>query len=115
MIRITVELLSARTGKRSTLGIMDICNKGDSEDPKRGNYSGFLYRKGEGTFRPSRAQRTGQVLNYPRQSYVVWRLILRMLAEMFPEESGIKKSRAGRDGGGGATRERGTPPPSKTI
>lgn len=89
MIRITVELLSARTGKRSILGIMDISNDGENKNPKRGNYMGRVYNKRaaqEGNLNNSNIQRVGNIKDFPRHSYVVWRLVLRMLRDMYPEE-----------------------------
>lgn len=82
MIRITVELLSARTGIRSTLGVMDICNLGTRPfgDP-RGDYKGIVYRKGT-----KKVLRVGSVINYPRKAYNIWRLVSRMLRDAFPEE-----------------------------
>lgn len=89
MIRITVQLLNANTRKTETLGVLDICNVSClGRDSKRGDYEGRLYRKGESTFRADRAQRRGRVENYPRLSYPVWRLVLRMLKNMYPEEKG---------------------------
>lgn len=89
MIRVTVELLSARTGKQTTLGIMIICNDGTMSDgtgnSKRGNYIGHVYRKGT-LPKFAHVQRGGHVENFPRRSYTVWRLILRMLRSMYPEE-----------------------------
>ena len=38
MIRVTVELDSARTGKTKLLGVMLITNRGDSDDRRIGNY-----------------------------------------------------------------------------
>ncbi len=85
MIRITVELISAKTGKSRTLGIMDICNDA-SGSATRGNYKGFLYRQGLKT--PTRKQvvKEGRVEDFPRKSYSAWRLLLRMLKDMHPEE-----------------------------
>ncbi len=83
MIRVTIELISARDGQRSTLGVMDICNTGESRDPRIGHYKGRLYRKGSVT----KIQREGAVNDWPRQSYTVWRLVLRMLQNMHPEDS----------------------------
>lgn len=83
MIRVTIELISANTGKTTVLGRMNITNDGTGTK-KRGNYNGMLWRHmGKGH---SRAGRTGRVENFPRESYVVWRLIYRMLRAMFPEE-----------------------------
>lgn len=86
MIRVTVELLSARTGKRSVIGMMDICNRGNREfGHVRGDYDGRLYRRGKLI-----VSRVGKVENFPRKSYPIWRLVMRMLAEMFPEERKVK-------------------------
>ena len=80
MIRVKIELVSAVDGRTETLGVMEICNEGTGT-AKRGNYSGVVYRKGT-----MKGLRNGKVKNYPRQSYNVWRLILKMLKECFPEE-----------------------------
>lgn len=86
MIRVTVDLISARGAQHNKrLGVLEICNDGSLSDgsgaSKRGNYNGRLYRKGGGG-----VLRTGSVKNFPRRSYTVWRLILRMLRDMHPEE-----------------------------
>lgn len=90
MIRVTVELLSAQNGERSVLGVMDIWNDGQSTNPRRGNYRGQIYRKGTKDARVwSRGgtiERTGGVNDYPRLSYPIWRLVIRMLKQMYPEE-----------------------------
>jgi hypothetical protein len=92
MIRVTVELISAIDGKRSTLGVMDICNTGNSPNPKRSDYRGFLYKKGtvhKDQFiitNENNIHRRGSVEDFPRQSYVVWRLVLRMLRDMFKDQ-----------------------------
>ena len=84
MIRVTVELISARDGIRKTLGVMDICNNGLGSI-KRGSYVGYLYRKGQGTSRAA-VHREGRVDDFPRKSYVVWRLVLCMLKDMFKDQ-----------------------------
>ena len=83
MIRVTVELHNANTGGVETLGVMDICNDGTSETIRRGNYKGRLYRRGSGT---DIVQKVGAVMGFPRESFSVWRLVIRMLRDMFPEE-----------------------------
>lgn len=88
MIRVTVELLSARTGERTILGVMDICNKGNRPfGDKRGDYEGHLYRKGpfSGKNRYGNVLKRAEVLDFPRKSYPIWRLIHRMLGTMHPE------------------------------
>lgn len=87
MIRVTIELISAQDGRRETLGVMDICNDGTGAH-HRGNYDGVLHRKGvkPGNHPSSINTRRGRVENWPRKSYVIWRLVLRMLRAMYPEE-----------------------------
>lgn len=83
MIRVTVELMSARTGEQSIIGIMDICNTGKREfGSARGDYHGRIYHR----VCKARITREGEVLEFPRHSYVIWHLILRMLKSMYPEE-----------------------------
>ena len=89
MLRITIELLSARTGKREILGVMEIVNKGNHEyGSTRGDYEGQLFRKGpfNGKTRTGNILTRGIVWDYPRKSYPVWRLLAKMLKSMYPEE-----------------------------
>lgn len=92
MIRVTIELESAITGKTRILGRMMVWNKGETSDPMRGDYGVSVCKKGTennipfGTI-PTSVTRTGEVLNYPRLSYNVWRLIARALKSAFPEEA----------------------------
>lgn len=81
MLIIKIELLSAITGKTEELGRMHICNRGDSGRKDRGNYKVEVFKKGSRT-----VMRTGNVENYARFSYNVWRLVLRALKSAFPEE-----------------------------
>jgi hypothetical protein len=92
MIRVTIEMESAVSGTRWILGRMYIWNKGGVTDPKRGNYGVAVCKKGSydvpfGRI-PEKTTRTGEVTNYPRLSYNVWRLIARALKSCFPEEGG---------------------------
>lgn len=82
MLVVRIELHHARfPGKVTELGRMIIGNDGSSEDPRRGNYTVRVLRKG---FRS--VQRYGAVAGFPRKSHNVWRLVLRALASAFPEE-----------------------------
>ncbi len=88
MLVVKVELHSAIGGKIETIGQMVIDNIGG--DTKRGNYRVRVMRKSSamismlrGKVQPARA---GEVFDYPRQSYSVWRLVFRALAECYPEE-----------------------------
>lgn len=82
MIIVRVELHSARTGQVSELGMMAISNQGSKLDDKRADYLVEVLRKGA-----NRIQRTGEVKNFPRKSYSIWRLVLRALKSAFPEET----------------------------
>lgn len=85
MIVIKVELHSANSRLITTLMRMHITNDGTIKDPKRGNYIAHLFRKGALT-RPKNVTRTGYVKDFPRHSYHIGRLVLRALADLFPEE-----------------------------
>lgn len=87
MIVVKIELHSAITGRAVEIGRTYIWNRGDTLDPKRGNYGVGVCRRG--VFRadkPETFTRRGEVLDYPRLSYNVWRLIIRALRSAFPEE-----------------------------
>ena len=91
MIKVTIELESAVTGETTKIGQMHIWNRGDTPSNELGNYTVAVCRRGnfDVSFgRPPRnPARMGEVLNYPRLSYNVWRLIARALKSAFPEES----------------------------
>ena len=88
MLVIKVELHSAVDGEVTTVGEMAIDNIGGNT--KRGNYRVRIARKGYNLFAILKGERspvrTGEVFNYPRKSYSVWRLVYRALAECYPEE-----------------------------
>ena len=92
MLVIKIELWSARTGKQSEIGRMYIANDGDADDPKIGDYTAVVCRRGsEAVPKPldpygPKATRIGSVEAYPRLAYNVWRLVLRALRSAFPEE-----------------------------
>lgn len=76
------------------IGRMYIANDG-TRGPSRGDYQVAVCRKGSTKvpremfaleYDLPKAARTGHVLNYPRLSYNVWRLITRALKSAFPEE-----------------------------
>ncbi len=81
MIVIKVELWPfGYEEKKRELGRMHIANVGGSAT--RGDYKVKVMRKGT----ERTVQREGEVTNYPRQSYSVWRLVQRALRSAFPEE-----------------------------
>jgi hypothetical protein len=77
MLVVKIELHSARTGKVTELGRMQITNNGieSAHNPKRGEYDVEIMRKGSTT----KVQRRGLVRDYPRLSYTVWELVRRSL------------------------------------
>lgn len=77
MIRVTVELISARTGKTTMLGLMDISNDGTGT-PTQGHYNGRVMRKR--TF--AKITREGRVENHNRINKPIWTLIAKMLINM---------------------------------
>ena len=96
MLKVTIELVSARTGVTSEIGRMYITNDGNAscEDPRLGDYLVAVCRRGT-TEVPApvddrddapKATRAGAVKAYPRLAHNVWRLILRALTSAFPEE-----------------------------
>jgi hypothetical protein len=82
VIRITIELVSARGPEHDAeLGQMLICNTGKGTDPKRGDYTVYLGKRGvtetEQVYK--KPLRVGEVKDYPRLTYSVWILIARAL------------------------------------
>ena len=84
MILVKVELHSARTGNVTEIGRMVIENDGETtrDHHSLGSYNVKVLRRGGST----EVTRTGKVANFPRKSYVIWRLIARALLSAFPEE-----------------------------
>lgn len=103
MLRVTIELLSAVTGRTSKLGTMYIANDGTGSID-RGNYTAAVQSKPNADANPPRdlynlegwstdaiarhpkAARAGKVSDYARQAYNVWRLVARACLATFPEE-----------------------------
>lgn len=76
MIVVKIELWPGGNEKRCReIGRMHVTNRGTSNTPTRGNYVIHLMRKGSKTF----VQRIGDVQDYPRLAYPVWKLIRRAL------------------------------------
>lgn len=75
--------------KKRLIGRTYIYNCGGTDE--RGNYQVRVCKKGK--YEPTRdiiagkgCTRTGEVFDYPRLSYNVWRLIIRALKSCFTEE-----------------------------
>ena len=79
MIVVTIEMISARTGKRSVLGIAEIYNDATG-DERTGNYVMKVYRKGE-PFR-GRVWKAADVKGFPRKRLGPWDLMYRLLREI---------------------------------
>lgn len=75
MIRVTVQLISSRTHKVSTLATVDICNDG-SGDEYIGNYN---YTVG---------WRKGEITGFPRKRLGALHLLQRVLLHAFGEPRG---------------------------
>ena len=93
MIVARLELHSAITGKVTELGVVRIANVGG--DSHLNDYEVRVQRRNERELPNTPADfegwnkpttRTGEVRQYPRLSYNVWRLVLRALKATFPEE-----------------------------
>ncbi len=91
MIVVKIELWpKGEESLKKELGRTYIHNCGGTD--KKGDYKVRVCRKGD--FEPDREKivdgknctRLGEVFNYPRKSYNVWRLIIRSLLSAFPEE-----------------------------
>lgn len=107
MLKVTIELISAVTGRTTEIGRMYLANDGKASrhDPQRGDYNVAVCRRGTTTVprelwdhdepHTSNAARSGRVENYPRLKHNVWRLIARALHVAFPEESKPAKRKAG--------------------
>ncbi len=72
MIVIKVELWKGGyESNKEEIGRMTIANKCDSDNPKRGNYTVNLMRRGT----EDSVLKTVEIKDYPRQSYTVWKLV----------------------------------------
>jgi len=95
MIVVKIELWPKGDANRAKeLGRIYIANTGGLKTDKKGDYKVAVCRKGS-TKCPMpvngkaaiKAARLGEVKNFPRKSYSVWRLISRALLSAFPEEN----------------------------
>ena len=74
MIRITAELVSARTGKTTLLGYAEIVNDGQrtrETQGYRGSYTVRLFRRGS----KDRVWKADRVENFQRRSKTMWDLL----------------------------------------
>lgn len=92
MIVVKIELESAITGRTTEIGRMYVTNQGTSSDPRVGNYTVAVCRRGtEDLPRPIEPDgpaptRSGEVIGHRRLDHNVWRLIAKAVLSAFPEE-----------------------------
>ena len=79
MIRITIELIPPLiTGmKGKEIARAEIVNEGTTGTKKRGDYRFVLWGK------QTSAWRVGQLKDFPRESYNVWKLLYLILKQVF--------------------------------
>lgn len=88
MLVLKLELHSACTGEIKEIGRTIIANVGGTNE--KGDYICKVGRKRDSFDNKDvwkEPLRTGDVKNYPRLSYNVWRLVIRALKSAFPEEN----------------------------
>lgn len=90
MIVVEVKLVSARGREHDRLlGTAIISNVGTTADGKYGDYDVRVGRKPDAADLAkvyAKPLRTGKVLRHPRLAQNVWRLVLKAIAQAFPEE-----------------------------
>lgn len=98
MIVVKIELHSAVTGQITEIGRAIVCNVGGTQ--RRGDYRVAVARRGVTDNRQILVspQRAGEVKNYPRLAYNVWRLIARAVLAAFPEEARYARAPEPTDG-----------------
>ncbi len=94
MLKVTIELVSAVTGRTSEIGRMFIANDGEASkvNPKLGDYTVAVCKRGTSAVPAPIDElgpcsvRSGTVRDYPRHEHTVWRLVTQALHVAFPEE-----------------------------
>jgi hypothetical protein len=86
MLIVTVELINANNGERSTLGVAEIYNDGTG-DWDTGNYVCKIYHEGEGR----RVWKAGAVEGFPRRRLGPWDLLYRALREVVGPRNGVSR------------------------
>ena len=83
MIIVTVQKQNEKTGNSTLIGRMIL--KETSRSKKKANYHVILGRKNQ-ALRDTldSPMRVCEVLEYPRKSYVIWKLIVRALSTLYP-------------------------------
>jgi len=87
MIRVTVELVSTRTGLTKHLGTAEIANDGTGT-PEVCDYNFALSKWG----RPAETWKTGRVIGFHRKKHGAWDLLyLALLAAVGSRHKGVKE------------------------
>lgn len=92
MIVLRAELHSAKTGQITSLGTVIIENDGTQQDLSKGNYRIYVVRKSDVVKglplhrMKANSTRRSYLPNFPRKSYVIWRLVLRALQKAYSED-----------------------------
>lgn len=82
MIVIRVELWSARTGEKTELARMEICNDGTGSRARR-NYVGATLRgRSTAQLNARMPQRSARLIDWPSDTVHVWNLVAAMLGRM---------------------------------
>lgn len=83
MIVIRVELWSAIDGSKTELARMHISNRGDNQNPRKGNYVGqtFIGRTAAALDRLA-VSKEAALEEFPREALHIWNLVSRMLTAM---------------------------------
>lgn len=78
MVKITVDIVPPFARKRRTIARAEIVNEGTGT-PERGDYKYALWGK------TGKVWRVGTIKAFPRKSYSIWRLLYRILREVFEQ------------------------------
>ena len=82
MIVVSIQLLSAQTGKKTELTRMHISNTGDGTNTKA-NYLGKIFRgRSKESLDKLTVIKTAEIKNWPKQRNHVWKLVTEMLSVM---------------------------------
>lgn len=82
MIVIRIELWSARTGQKTELARMEICND-ETGDTRRRNYMARTLRgRSTAALNQRRTQRTGTLTNWPSESVHIWNMVAAVLGKL---------------------------------
>lgn len=82
MIVVRVELWSARTGEKTELARMHICNDGTSAGSYR-NYIAYAFRgRNKEQLDKNTIQHQGSILNWPSERLHIWNLVRKALVQL---------------------------------